>query len=101
MRSLKRDFKGALLNKINQNKDAVIAEIKKAMNISNRIRLEKSEAWPGKWLGKDIVLVRTGCRIRARIVIQSGYIARFYHMGRIDWNNSFCCSIHLTKNLDF
>ena len=37
-----------------------IAEIKKAMNISNRIRLEKSEAWPGKWLGKDIVLVRTG-----------------------------------------
>ena len=37
-----------------------IAEIKKAMKISNRIRLEKSEAWPGKWLGKDIVLVRTG-----------------------------------------
>ena len=37
-----------------------IAEIKKEMNISNRIRLEKSEAWPGKWLGKDIVLVRTG-----------------------------------------
>ena len=30
MRSLKRDFKGALLNKINQNKDAVIAEIKRA-----------------------------------------------------------------------
>ena len=37
-----------------------IAGIKKAMNISNRVRLGKSEAWPGKWLGKDIVLVRTG-----------------------------------------
>ncbi len=30
MSSLKRDFKGALINKISQNKDAVIAEIKRA-----------------------------------------------------------------------
>jgi anthranilate phosphoribosyltransferase len=30
MSSLKRDFKGALMHKINQNKDAVIAEIKRA-----------------------------------------------------------------------
>lgn len=37
-----------------------IAGIKQAMNISDRIRLGKSEAWPGKWQGKDIVLVRTG-----------------------------------------
>ena len=37
-----------------------IAGIKKVMNISKRVRLGKSEAWPGKWLGKDIVLVRTG-----------------------------------------
>ena len=53
----------AAMNKIIAILGAVseeIAEIKKEMNISNRIRLEKSEAWPGKWLGKDIVLVRTG-----------------------------------------
>ena len=37
-----------------------IAGIKKAMNISDRVRLGKSEAWPGKWQDKDIVLVRTG-----------------------------------------
>ena len=37
-----------------------IAGIKQAMNISDRIRLGKSEAWPGKWQGKNIVLVRTG-----------------------------------------
>jgi adenosylhomocysteine nucleosidase len=37
-----------------------IAGIKQAMNISDRIRLGKSEAWPGKWKGKNIVLVRTG-----------------------------------------
>lgn len=37
-----------------------IAGIKKAMNISDRIRLEKCEAWPGKWQGREIVLVRTG-----------------------------------------
>jgi len=37
-----------------------IAGIKQAMNISDRIRLGKSEAWPGKWQGKSIVLVRTG-----------------------------------------
>ena len=37
-----------------------IAGIKQEMNISGRIRLGKSEAWPGKWQGKNIVLVRTG-----------------------------------------
>ena len=37
-----------------------IAGIKQAMNISDRIRMGKSEAWPGKWQGKNIVLVRTG-----------------------------------------
>ena len=37
-----------------------IAGIKQEMNISDRIRLGKSEAWPGKWQGKNIVLVRTG-----------------------------------------
>ncbi|MEK9629360.1 MAG: hypothetical protein VW455_10105 [Nitrospinota bacterium] len=37
-----------------------IAGIKKSMNIADRIRLGKSEAWPGKWLEKEIVLVRTG-----------------------------------------
>jgi len=37
-----------------------IAGIKQAMNISDRIRLGKSEAWPGKWQGNHIVLVRTG-----------------------------------------
>ncbi len=37
-----------------------IVGIKRAMNISDRVRLGKSEAWPGKWQGKDIVLVRTG-----------------------------------------
>jgi adenosylhomocysteine nucleosidase len=37
-----------------------IAGIKRDMNISDRIRLGKSEAWPGKWKNKNILLVRTG-----------------------------------------
>ena len=37
-----------------------IGGIKHSMNIADRIRLGKSEAWPGKWQGKNIVLVRTG-----------------------------------------
>ncbi len=37
-----------------------ISGIKQAMNIADRVRLGKSEAWLGKWQGKDIVLVRTG-----------------------------------------
>lgn len=37
-----------------------IAGIKQAMNISDRVRLGKSDAWPGKWAGHNIVLVRSG-----------------------------------------
>ena len=37
-----------------------IAGIKREINISGRMRLDKSEAWFGKWHGKNIVLVRTG-----------------------------------------
>ena len=37
-----------------------IAGIKREINISDRVRLDKSEAWFGKWHGKNIVLVRTG-----------------------------------------
>lgn len=37
-----------------------IAGVKKAMDISGRTRLDKSDAWTGKWQGRDIVLVRTG-----------------------------------------
>jgi len=37
-----------------------IAGIKREINISGRVRLDKSEAWFGKWHGKNIVLVRTG-----------------------------------------
>ena len=36
------------------------AGIKRAMNISDRIRLGKTDAWPGKWGGRNIVLVRSG-----------------------------------------
>ncbi len=37
-----------------------IAGIKRAMNISDRVRLGKTDAWPGKWGGQNIVLVRSG-----------------------------------------
>jgi len=37
-----------------------IAGIKREINISDRVGLDKSEAWFGKWQGKNIVLVRTG-----------------------------------------
>jgi len=37
-----------------------IAGIKRKINIFGRVRLDKSEAWFGKWHGKNIVLVRTG-----------------------------------------
>jgi len=37
-----------------------IVGIKGAMNISDRVRLEKTDAWPGKWRGQNIVLVRSG-----------------------------------------
>ena len=37
-----------------------IAGIKREINISDRVRLDKSEAWFGKWQGRNIVLVRTG-----------------------------------------
>ena len=37
-----------------------IAGIKRKINISDRVRLDKSEAWFGKWHGKNIILVRTG-----------------------------------------
>jgi adenosylhomocysteine nucleosidase len=37
-----------------------IAGIKRAMNISDRVRLDKSDAWFGKWKGQNIVLVRSG-----------------------------------------
>ena len=51
------------MNKITAILAAVSEEtagIKHLMNIANRIRLGKSEAWLGKWQGKNIVLVRTG-----------------------------------------
>ena len=37
-----------------------IAGIKREINISDRVRLDKSEAWFGKYQGRNIVLVRTG-----------------------------------------
>jgi adenosylhomocysteine nucleosidase len=37
-----------------------IAGIKQAMNISDRVRLGKTDAWPGKWKEQNIVLVRSG-----------------------------------------
>ena len=37
-----------------------ISGIKRAMNISNRVRLGKSDAWKGKWKEQNIVLTRTG-----------------------------------------
>jgi len=37
-----------------------IAGIKRAMNISDRVRLDKTDAWPGKWGEQNIVLVRSG-----------------------------------------
>jgi adenosylhomocysteine nucleosidase len=37
-----------------------IAGIKRAMNISDRVRLNKTDAWPGKWGQQNIVLVRSG-----------------------------------------
>lgn len=37
-----------------------IAGIKQSMNISDRVRLGKTDAWTGKWVGKNIVLVRSG-----------------------------------------
>ena len=37
-----------------------IAGVKKAMNISDRIRLEKSNVWTGKWGNKNLILVLTG-----------------------------------------
>ena len=37
-----------------------IAGIKREINIYDRVRLDKSEAWFGKYQGRNIVLVRTG-----------------------------------------
>ena len=37
-----------------------IAGIKREINISDRVGLDKSEAWFGKYQGRNIVLVRTG-----------------------------------------
>jgi adenosylhomocysteine nucleosidase len=37
-----------------------IAGIKRAMNISDRVRLDKTDAWLGKWGQQNIVLVRSG-----------------------------------------
>ena len=37
-----------------------IAGIKQAMKISDRVRLNKTYAWPGKWGQQSIVLVRSG-----------------------------------------
>ncbi len=37
-----------------------IAGIKQAMNISDRVRLDKADAWPGQWEGQNIVLIRSG-----------------------------------------
>jgi adenosylhomocysteine nucleosidase len=37
-----------------------IVGIKQVMNISDRVRLDKTDAWPGKWGQQNIVLVRTG-----------------------------------------
>lgn len=37
-----------------------IAGIKRAMNISDRVRLGKTDVWPGKWGGRNIILVRSG-----------------------------------------
>ncbi len=37
-----------------------IVGIKRAMNISRRVRLDKTDAWLGKWRGRDVVLVRSG-----------------------------------------
>jgi len=37
-----------------------IAGIKRAMNISDRVRLGKTNVWPGKWGVQNIVLVQSG-----------------------------------------
>ena len=37
-----------------------IAGIKGAMNISDRVRLGKTDAWPGRWGQQNIVLIRSG-----------------------------------------
>ena len=37
-----------------------ITGIKRAMNISDRVRLGKTDAWPGRWKQQNIVLVRSG-----------------------------------------
>ncbi len=44
-----------------------IAGIKRAMNISDHVRLGKTSVWSGKWEKKNIVLVRSGVgKLRAR-----------------------------------
>lgn len=64
-----------------------IAGIKQAMNISDRVRLGKTDAWPGKWAGQNIVLVRSGVgkqraadsalqvidRFQPKVLISTGY----------------------------
>ena len=37
-----------------------VSGIKQAMNISDRVRLGKTSAWPGKWGQQNIVLVQSG-----------------------------------------
>jgi adenosylhomocysteine nucleosidase len=64
-----------------------IAGIKQAMNISDRVRLGKSDAWPGKWGKQSLVLVRSGVgkqraedsaiqvidRFKPKVLISIGY----------------------------
>ena len=64
-----------------------IAGIKRAMNISDHVRLGKASAWPGKWGKQNIVLVRSGVgkqraedaalqvidRFQPRALISTGY----------------------------
>ncbi len=64
-----------------------IAGIKRAMNISDHVRLGKTSAWPGKWGKQNIVLVRSGVgkqraedaalqvidRFQPRALISTGY----------------------------
>lgn len=48
-----------------------IVGVKKKMRIFDRISLGKTQAWKGKWQGKDIILVRTGVgRQKAKYAIR-------------------------------